>query len=264
MADDALHTPTAADHTVRPDSVWTAVSAALAERAEVTRRPLQVIDLGGGAGGLAVRIARLGHRVTVVDPSPNALASLTRWVAEAGVANLVEALQGDTDSLADLVEAASADAVLCHGVLEHVDDPRAAVRSIAAALAPGGVFSLLVAQRLGTVVSRALAGRFEQARTALLAEDGRWGEKDPLRRRFDAAAVAELLTDTGLDVVDAEGVRLFGDHVPAGLLESENDHEALAELERAITGHPASAHLAHIGSSLHVLARKVEGTSEGP
>lgn len=258
MADDAQRIPTPAERAVRPDSTWSAVRAALAERAEAAGRPLRVVDLGGGAGGLAVRIAQLGHHVTVVDPSPNALASLTRWVAEAGVADKVEAVQGDTDSLSQIVESESADAVLCHGVLEHVDDPREAIVSMAETLAPGGMFSLLVAQRLGTVVSRALAGRFDQARNALLSEDGRWGEKDPLRRRFDASHVADLLAGTGLELLDAEGVRLFGDLVPAGLLESDADRESLAELERSIAGHPASTHLAHIGSSLHVLARRPE------
>ncbi|MFB9314937.1 SAM-dependent methyltransferase, partial [Nocardioides plantarum] len=33
---------------------------------------LDVVDIGGGTGGSAVRIAGLGHRVTVVDPRPDA------------------------------------------------------------------------------------------------------------------------------------------------------------------------------------------------
>ncbi|MFA6577412.1 MAG: SAM-dependent methyltransferase, partial [Nocardioides sp.] len=32
-----------------------------------------VLDIGGGTGGFAVKVAELGHRVTVVDPSPDAL-----------------------------------------------------------------------------------------------------------------------------------------------------------------------------------------------
>ena len=39
---------------------------------------LDVLDIGGGTGGFAVRVAGLGHRVTVVDPSPDALAALAR------------------------------------------------------------------------------------------------------------------------------------------------------------------------------------------
>ena len=35
---------------------------------------LDVVDLGGGTGGVATAL-RHGHRVTVIDPSPDALAS---------------------------------------------------------------------------------------------------------------------------------------------------------------------------------------------
>ncbi|MDQ3592353.1 MAG: methyltransferase domain-containing protein, partial [Actinomycetota bacterium] len=45
----------------------------------------RVVDLGGGTGEFAVRVAELGHEVTVVDPSPDALAALDRRAADAGV-----------------------------------------------------------------------------------------------------------------------------------------------------------------------------------
>ena len=51
------------------------------------RRAGDVLDIGGGTGGFAVRVAELGHRVTVVDPSPDALAALDRRAAESGVAD---------------------------------------------------------------------------------------------------------------------------------------------------------------------------------
>ena len=47
-------------------------------------RPLDVVDLGGGTGGVASALAGDGHRLTVIDPSPDALASLERRTAEAG------------------------------------------------------------------------------------------------------------------------------------------------------------------------------------
>ncbi|WP_435743900.1 class I SAM-dependent methyltransferase, partial [Nocardioides sp. SYSU DS0663] len=46
---------------------------------------LDVLDIGGGTGGFAVRVAELGHRVSVVDPSPDALAALGRRADEVGV-----------------------------------------------------------------------------------------------------------------------------------------------------------------------------------
>ena len=92
-------------------------------------RPLRVVDLGGGTGGFAVRIGRLGHHVLVVDPSPDALASLERRAAEDGVTT-VSGILGDADSLLDVVDPGTADLVLCHGLLEVVDDPSTALAAV--------------------------------------------------------------------------------------------------------------------------------------
>ena len=66
--------------------------------------------------------------------------------------------------LLDVAGPRSVDVVLCHGVLEVVDDPAAALATIAEVLRPGGTLSLLVAQRHAAVVARAMAGHFQQAR----------------------------------------------------------------------------------------------------
>src|SRR3954466_1454225 len=89
---------------------------------------LSVVDGGGGTGGFAVPLAELGHRVTVVDPSPDALASLERPAGEVGVT--VAAVQGEAAHLAEVVASGQADLVLCHGVLEHVDALEPAVTAI--------------------------------------------------------------------------------------------------------------------------------------
>lgn len=220
-------------------------------------RPLRVLDLGGGTGGTAVPLAVAGHELTVVDPSPDALFSLRRRAAEHDVQDHVRALQGDADTVRELVGADPAfDLVCLHGTLEVVDDPEAAVGAVAALLAPGGTFSLVVAQRLHAVLSNALAGRLERARAVLERPDGRWGEDDPAPRRFDEAAVLELVRAHGLTPVHVQGVRVFADLVPSALLDSEADRAALAALEEAAA--EASAHplLGSLGSALHVLATR--------
>jgi S-adenosylmethionine-dependent methyltransferase len=206
-----------------------------------------VIDVGGGTGGFAVRVAELGHRVTVVDPSPDALAILGRRADESGVADLVTARQGDMASLPDLVPAASADVVLCHGVLEIVDNPVEALAVLAGTLRPGGVLSLLVNQRHAAVVARAMAGHFQQAR-ALLDDSAAAGST----RRFTADEISEVLTRTGFEVTAMHAVRVFVDLVPSSLADLEPGADsALVELERAVADRPEYLPL---GTQLHVLA----------
>ncbi|MER8182580.1 methyltransferase domain-containing protein [Kitasatospora sp. NPDC094015] len=248
--------PTRPRSALRTAVVWEVVRAALERRAAELDQPvLDVLDTGGGTGNFAVPVARLGHRVTVVDPSPDALFALERRAAEAGVTDLVRAVQGDTQTLPDLVERGSADAVLCHGVLEVVDDPAEALGSLTGTLRKGGLVSLLAANRNGAVLARALAGHFAEARTVLEGADGRWGAGDPMPRRFTGEELTGLAGAAGLRVASVHGVRVFADLVPGVLVDTEpGAMEALLKLELAAAEQPA---FHAVATQLHLLAELV-------
>jgi len=253
MAEEQRIRRSGIDSSIRTAAVWQVVAASTRRQQEELGRPLRVLDLGGGSGGFAVPLAKAGHDVLVVEPSPDALASLSRRAGEAGVSERVHGRQGDSGTLADLVEE-PVDLVCCHGVLEYVDDPGATIGALRDVLAPRGVVSLLVAQRLAAVLSRALAGQFDAARTALVSADGRWGEDDPLPRRFDVEQIHERLVTSGLTPVSTQGVRVFTDLVPSASLDSEADRASLLALEQAVAERSAAAFLGRLGAGLHVLA----------
>lgn len=211
-------------------------------RAELDRagRPLRVVDVGGGTGGLAAPLAEAGHQVTVVDPSPDALASAARRAADAGVS--ITALQGDADGLGDLVEPGSVDLVLCHAVLEVVDDPAQVALALKTALRPGGAASVVVANRVAAVLARALSGRVAEAYEVFAGTAS--------RRRFDADSASALLTDAGLDIEQIHGVRVIADLVPGAAADA--DPEALLEFELAAAARPPYRDIA---TQLHLLAR---------
>jgi SAM-dependent methyltransferase len=216
--------------------------------------PLDVLDIGGGTGGLAVRVGELGHRVTVVDPSPDALAALDRRAREHDVA--VTGSQGDLSSLLDVVGPDSADLVLCHGVLEVVDDPVAALATLGRVVRPGGVLSLLVAQRYAAVVARAMAGHFQQALAMLDPSTGSGHRTSQGRvgRRYTHDELAVLVRDAGLTVDAVHGIRVFTDLVPGSLLDLEpGATAALVELEQAVATRPEYLPLA---TQLHLLAHR--------
>lgn len=233
--------------------VWGILCDALDIRVGAAGRSmLDILDAGGGTGSFAVPLAELGHRVTVVDRSPNALAALDRRAAEAGVLDRVHGRQGDIDGLLDVVGSASADVVLCHGVLEVADDPAAALAAMVGCLRPAGLLSVLAANRHAVVLSRALAGHLEAARHALADPAGRWGEGDPSPRRFCTDDLLALLGAAGLRVGPVHGVRIFTGLVPPGLLDIESDFPgALLALERDAAEHPA---FREIAAQLHLLA----------
>lgn len=202
---------------------------------------LDVLDLGGGTGSDAVRIAALGHRVVVVDPSPDALASSARRAAEAGVT--VEGRLGDSSDLAEHVPAASVDLVVCHGVLEHVPDPGQAVDAAREALRPGGWLSVLVPGRVAAVASRAAAGDFAGARALVEAvPDASWDVAALGPRRWMPEELEQLLSGHGLTPAATRGVRVVSDEVPGVVVDgSAGAREELFALEQAIRSIPQFA-----------------------
>lgn len=243
-------THTAPPPGLRTAVIWTALRAEFVRRGD---QILHVLDVGGGTGGFAVPLAEAGHHVTVIDASPDALASLARRAADAGVADLVSAVQGDCDQLAALVPPGGVDVVLCHSVLEEVDDPITVLAAIAAALRPGGVASIVVANRRGAVLARALTGHFAAA-TALLTEPhgaGPRGAGGKTHWRFDAEGAAAMISTAGLTVETISGVRVIADLIPGAL--ADTDAVALLEFELAAAQQPA---FRDIATQLHVLARR--------
>ncbi|MDQ4038174.1 MAG: methyltransferase domain-containing protein [Actinomycetota bacterium] len=225
----------------RAGAVWAALEPILADG------PLRVLDVGGGTGGFAVPLAQRGHTVTVVDPSPDALALLSNRAQAAGVAASVSGVQGDGDRLTDVVSAGSADLVLCHHVLEFVDEPASAAVALAACLRSEGWLSLLAANQAAAVLSRAVGGRPEEA-LALLQ-----GQPDGTRhRRFEIDALRTLVVQAGLSVEIWHGVRVVADLLPA--LEAGTEQSAVVrQLEALLSERSPYRDLA---TDLHLLCRR--------
>lgn len=238
---------------VRTAVVWEALHAALDDLARAHPVPFDVVDLGGGTGGFAVGIAELGHQVTVVDPSPDALASLHRRAVECGVEERVRGVQGDATDLGDHVAEHAARLVLCHGVLEVLDDPGEALTAIHRVLSPGGLVSVLVAGRLAAVVSRALAGDFARAQAMLASRAADWDVGMHGPRRYTREEIATLLTDHGFTIAQVDAIRCFSDLVPSALTDGDaGARHALLDLERAAASYEE---FMTVASQVHLIAR---------
>jgi len=226
----------------RQEVVW----RLLVEALEGSPTPPAVLDCGGGSGSLAVPLAELGAAVTVVDISVDALATLVRRAAEAGVADRVRPVQGDIESLADVVAEGGFDLVIAHGVLESLDDRPAALASFAAAARPGGLVSIVVGNPIASVLSRVLAGDVDAALDALQAQlDGR-------SDRLGAASLTPLCELAGLRVEQVHGIGVFADLAPSADL-SASAADKLAQLEVLAAATPPYRDIA---TRVHVLARR--------
>jgi len=204
-------------------------------------RPADVVDVGGGTGGVATAVAGLGHQVTVIDPSPDALASLERRTADAGLVGRIRGVQGDATDLPGIVGPGGADVVVCHRVLEVVESPADALLAMASVLRPGGVLSLLVSQRHSLVLSQALTGHISLARRTFA---------DP--NRFEHDGILDLVRQAGFVVVASHGIGAVAAHVPEVVVESEpGAYAELYALEYEISQDPTFQAIAPL---LHVFA----------
>lgn len=230
------------------EAVHRALEAELVAARERGNVHPRVVDVGGGTGGWAVPLAAAGCAVTVVEPSPNAIATLSMRAEEMRVADRITVIADDVDALGRVVPAGSADLVLAHGLLEVVDDPASAVAALAAAVSPHGAVSVLVANRHAAALHRALSGRFDEASRLLAAPSGVTGDNgETLLRRFDTESLTALLSGAGLRID-----LLQGDGVVAESL-SDSPGADPTEFELVASQTPP---LRDIATRLHVLARR--------
>jgi S-adenosylmethionine-dependent methyltransferase len=205
---------------------------------------LLALDLGSGPGTIGVRLARLGLSVTLMDVSLPMLDFAKRAAREAGVTERIALKHGDAAQLADLFEAGSFDLILCHNVLEFVDDPGAVLRSAARILrGPFGVLSVLVRNQPGEVLKAALlSGDLAAAERNLNAE---WGDESLYGgkvRLFTRDSLRSFLA-ASFAVVAERGVRVISDYLPPAISRN-GDYEQIFELERKLGRRPQFAAMA--------------------
>lgn len=217
-------------------------------------RSLHALDLGCGTGALAVRLARLGFHVTMLDASPPMLDFAERAAREAGVAERIAVKHGDAVQLATLFDAGSFDLILCHNLLEYVDDPGAVLLGAAHALRdPSGILSVLVRTQAGEVLKAAIqAGDLAATERNLTAE---WGQESLYGgkvRLFAAENLPAMLVAASFAVIAERGVRVVSDYLPPRVPRA-SEYERIFELERKLGTRPEFAAVARYS---HCLAHR--------
>ena len=223
---------------------------------------LRALDIGCGTGAIAVRLARLGVHVTVLDASLAMLDFAKRAAQEAGVIERLALKHGDTEQLANLFDAGSFDVILCHNILEYVDDPCTVLRSAARALrGPSSIVSVLVRNQAGEVLKAAIKeGDLAATARTLTAEWGHESLYGGKVRLFTAESVQAMLAAASLAVTAERGVRVMSDYLPARV-SRDHDYGRILKLERELGRRPEFAAVARY---THCLAHPSPGTSRVP
>ena len=227
-----------------------------------TKLSVRALDLGCGTGAAAVRLARLGINVTLLDSSPAMLEIAKRAAREAGVDGKIALKHGDAAELANLFPVGSFDIVLCHNLLEHVDAPDAVLSAAAQVLRSdatgGGIVSVLVRSRAGEVLKAGIVagdlGAVEGNLTAV------WGYESLLGGRvrlFTLDSLQAMTKGASLAVAAERGVRVISDYLPPQVSRREECERILA-LERKLGSRPEFAAVARY---IQIIARHSNGSS---
>ena len=207
-----------------------------------TTKVLRALDIGCGTGAIAVRLARLGLHVTLLDSSLPMLDFAKRAAREAEVSGRIALKHGDAAQLADLFHAGVFDVIVCHNILEYVDDPCAVLRGAARALRDSSaILSVLVRNQPGEVLKAAIqAGDLATAEHNLTAE---WGQESLYGGRvrlFTSDGLQAMLKEASLALSAERGVRIIADYLPSRV-SRDADYERIFELERKLGRRPEFA-----------------------
>jgi ubiquinone/menaquinone biosynthesis C-methylase UbiE len=133
--------------------------------------PADVLDVGGGAGVYATRLARAGHHVHLVDVVPLHVEQARAAAAELPGARFTASL-GDARELSAFDDE-SVDVVLLLGPLYHLTERSDRVRALAEArrvLRAGGVVAAAAVSRFASILDGTVHGRFDDRRFVEIVE----------------------------------------------------------------------------------------------
>jgi S-adenosylmethionine-dependent methyltransferase len=209
----------------------------------VTIEGQRALDVGGGTGPLALRLAALGFDVELLDSSEPMLALARKEAQAKALSGRISFRLADVNCLAGLFEPSSFDLLVCHNLLEYMEDPLAVLRALVRTLKKDSksMISLLVRNRYGEVLKTAIKHRdLEQAKKVLCAEtvvDCLYGQ--PVRV-FDPVEVCRMVEQSGLKVLALRGVRVVADYLDCEAL-TEDAYQRLLNLELLLGAQPQLA-----------------------
>ena len=206
---------------------------------------MKILDFGSGEGDTAAHLGAC-NAVTAVEPSVLMLENRTNG-AYTQMTDGIELVQAMTEEAFDLV--------VCHNVLEYVDEKEAYLRELARVVKPGGYLSLVKHNRPGRVMQMTvLLNDFAMANRLLDGGNGTTSKFGDLRYFEDEDALRWL---PGFTCERCWGARTFWD-----LQQKQECHtdpawqQQMLALEERVSTIPQYQNIAFFH---HLLMKKADG-----
>jgi S-adenosylmethionine-dependent methyltransferase len=209
--------------------LYTITSANL--KRHINGKTLSILDAGGGNGLEAITLAQQGHKVVLLDHSAEMLSEARTNAQNHHLAEAIEFCQGDVSSIPRLFPKAKFDIVLCHSVLQYVDNLDTALQALSYATRPQGYISIVCINRYSESYRLALQELdLQAAYSALDAEIIVSKIFDAPMKAYAAEDLRMPLQKAGCSIVGQYGIRCVNDYIPNNDIKS--DPTFFAELEK--------------------------------
>ena len=173
------------------------------------KRPLRVLDAGGGFGFFSQKLAELGHQVILCDISGELLKEAEKQICGKAYAANVQILHCSIQELPNLMSA-KFDLILNHAVLEWLADPKQTLKGLLSFLAEDGLLSLMFYNKEAQRFFNLLSGNFEFVERGMIRKKVvRLTPTSPLLEE----EVRNWLTEFNMQVIRKTGVRVLHDYL---------------------------------------------------
>ena len=230
---------------LRQAILWQDLDRVLAEMGD---RTLRVLDVGGGEGQTAIRVAERGHHVTLCDVSQEMIARATAAAEEKGVSGNMHFVQCPAQDIARHLES-PVDLILFHAVLEWVAEPVDVLRTLWSVLKPAGTLSLMFYNANGLLMHNMVAGNFDYVLAGMPKKKKRTLSPDYPRHPDE---VYSWLNAIGWQITGKTGVRVFHDY----LREKHQQRDCFDSLLELETQYCRQEPYISLGRYIHVTALK--------
>jgi S-adenosylmethionine-dependent methyltransferase len=184
-------------------------------------RPLNVLDAGGGTGVMTELLLNLGHRVTLSDISNEALALAKQKLGNNSNLDIqhIDILSLNSEKKYDLV--------VCHAVLEWLQDPFKVITKLVSLVKPGGHLSLSFFNYDAQLFGNMLYGNFDYFEQGMTSKNiVRLSPNNPQKPKEILAQLETL----PIQVRKKAGIRCFHDYLKQPEKQT-SEYEQLKQLE---------------------------------
>lgn len=219
---------------------------------------MRMVDLGSGGANQSIEFIKMGHHVTMVEPSAlmmgEAKRNLERHAASSELYRLIEC-----DALADDSRLANGayDVVMCHGVAMYYESSEPFIATMARLAKPGALVSFLTKSSLALAMRPGMQGDWD---TAIQSFDqaGSRGWLGQRTRGDTPAEVKASMARHNVTMQDWYGVGVFTDHY-LGSLQVPDSSRKVVEAEWLASRRDPYRRVARL---IHVIGRRSE-TDDG-